>query len=305
MRYRPIIVDSMMQELTRHGTEDFPVSMDEQTVNDEGCKEIRHWHYEVQIGIISKGSVKFETPLGEYVLREGDGIFINSGVVHEAKPEGNSDGVYICVNFRPEIVSGKSETIYRDYVRPLMECEELASFALKKDIPWQKQILDTMKELTEVDTRADYGYEMKEQMLLSRIWSLVTDNNREKIEKGADVSYTYRQRAKVLKEFIARNYDRPLSLQEIANAGNVSRGECCRTFQKAENISPMNYLKKVRLQKSETLLLCTDLSIQEIADRTGFDSCSYFIERFHKEKGITPKEFRVKYTHSDRVRKGE
>ena len=52
MKFRPIVVDDSQQELTQHGTDEFPMSMDKQLVSHEGCSLIPHWHYEVQIVLV-------------------------------------------------------------------------------------------------------------------------------------------------------------------------------------------------------------------------------------------------------------
>lgn len=70
MIYRPIIVDETLQELTIHGTDEFPISMDEQIVNDVQCNAIDHWHYEIQICLVKQGTVMFRTPVEENFLSD-------------------------------------------------------------------------------------------------------------------------------------------------------------------------------------------------------------------------------------------
>ncbi|MDD2351594.1 MAG: AraC family ligand binding domain-containing protein, partial [Synergistaceae bacterium] len=84
MKFRPIFVDSNLQELTEHGTADFPMSMDEQQVSLEHCGQVLHWHYEIQIAVVTKGSILFKTSDSEFLVRCGQGIFFNSGCLHEA-----------------------------------------------------------------------------------------------------------------------------------------------------------------------------------------------------------------------------
>lgn len=46
------------------------------------------------------------------------------------------------------------------------------------------------------------------------------------------------------------------------------------------------------LEKSLYLLETTDMTVSQISDVVGFGSVSYYIERFRKQIGVPPKEFR-------------
>ena len=136
MKCRPITVDDSLQELTQHGTRDFPVSMDRQVVSDLNHGGIRHWHEEIQIALVTEGEVIFRTEGQEICLCAGQGFFVNSGVHHEAFPTEKADGVYICVNFLPSLIYGQTDSVVRrDYVDPVLYCDSLQSFPLL-DQPW-------------------------------------------------------------------------------------------------------------------------------------------------------------------------
>jgi len=292
MKFRPIVVDNTQQELTEHGTAEFPMSMDEQILGREGSTLIPHWHYEIQIGVVTRGSVKFRTPAGEYLLQTGQGIFINQGVLHEAVETGVPDSAYICVNFKPEMIYGQpSNTIRRDYVDPIIFNSGLQSIPLL-DEPWQREICSLMLELGRVNNAQEYGYELELKILLCRIWHILLVNRREELEKMNVVSFSDKQRMQAIRLFIQKNYMEKLSLSEIARAAHISRSECCRVFRRVEQITPMLYLTRYRIAQSVKLLGCTDLSISQIAQHTGFSSSSYYTECFKKEMNCTPVEYR-------------
>ena len=292
MQGRPIRVDETLQELTPHGTNTFPVSMDEQHVTDVGCCNIAHWHYEIQIVRMIEGEALFCTPGHEFCLHAGEGIFLNSGVLHEVRRSGESNGVYICVNFSPSILSADANsTIYRDYVAPLTGSESMQAFALRGE-SWHQEILALLPELAAINDRQEYGYELEMKILLCRIWHLIVVNNRNYAEKAAVVSFADKQRARILTNFIQQNYRRRLTLADIAAAGHVSAGECCRIFQRTGLPSPIVYLKQTRVAQSAKLLTCTNLDVMEIAFQSGFESSSYYAKCFKKEMNCTPGEYR-------------
>lgn len=292
MRSRPIAVDDTRQELTSHSIGDFPMSMDEQRVADEGCRQIQHWHYEIQIVLMTRGSAIFETPAGRYRICTGEGIFLNSGVLHQVIPTEEPDSVYICVNFKPELIHNRKDTvIWRDYIQPVLSSPELRVFQLQQE-PWHQEILRILPEMAEVNDAQEYGYEILLETMICRIWYLILTNNRLKTEKMAVVSFADKQRIRMLKTYIHHHYMEHLTLAKIAEAGHISRSECCRVFRRTEQTTPIVYLKRYRISQSMKLLTCTDLSISEIAFRVGFESNSYFTECFKQEAGCAPNEYR-------------
>lgn len=295
MKCRPILVDDTLRELTQHGTPDFPLSMDRQVVADPCHGGVRHWHPEVQIALVTQGEVVFRTEDGDFPLRAGQGFFVNSGVLHEALPTQAADGVYVCVNFLPSLLYGPGEgVVRRDYVDPVLYCQELSSFPLTDD-PWQREICGLLEQMEQAEEQGAYGYEIQLTALLCRIWHLVVIHHREQIEHRSTVSFHDRQRIRSLQTFIHRRYMERITLADIAAAGHISRGECCRVFQRVLRVSPIQYLTRFRLDQSVRLLTSTGLSVAEVADQTGFAASSYFIERFRQEFGCTPLEYRRRH----------
>lgn len=295
MKFRPIVVDSTQQELTEHGTEEFPVSMDEQQAQNTDCALIPHWHYELQISVVTKGSVLFRTPVGEYLLSKGEGIFINRGILHEIVPTEDRDSVYICVNFKPEIIYGQSNSmIRRDYVDPLIFNFNLQAIPLQTEA-WQQQICQIVAELGRINNAQEYGYELEIKILLCKIWHLLLLNNREELEKSTVITFSDKQRMKALQTFIHKNYMEKLTLANIAKAARISRSECCRVFKRVLHVTPMLYLMRYRIAQSIKLLTCTELNISEIAQQVGFSSSSYYTECFKEEMHCTPMEYRKQH----------
>lgn len=292
MKYRPIIVDNAQQELTQHGTKDFPLSMDRQNVCAEGILGVRHWHYEIQIILMAIGSAVFATSMGEYELKEGDGLFINSGVLHEAVSAGDESSTYICVNFTPEMVCGNRDSaIFQDYVNPILTSTDMQSFRLSEE-GWQGDVLSILKEMGKVEDAHEYAYELDLNIKLLQIWYLIVQNNRFQVGKKATASFADRLRLRQLKQFIHEHYMERLTLEDIAGSIALSRSELCRLFKRTEGRTPIGYLKAYRLSQSVKMLRCTDLSIAEIGYQCGFDSSSYFISCFRREMGATPLEYR-------------
>lgn len=96
------------------------------------------------------------------------------------------------------------------------------------------------------------------------------------------------QRIKQMLSWIHLHYAEKISLEDIAKAGHLSRSECCRYFKRILNTTPLNYVMDYRIQKSLQLLRNQESNVTEVAYQVGFNSTSYFIEKFRKTMNMTP-----------------
>lgn len=94
---------------------------------------------------------------------------------------------------------------------------------------------------------------------------------------------------------IDANYQRRLSLQEIAAAEFVSEAWLSRLFRKEVGISFMQYITGLRLRKAAEQLTTTRKSIQQIAQQQGFASSRVMSDLFKREHGLTPRQFRQQH----------
>lgn len=92
--------------------------------------------------------------------------------------------------------------------------------------------------------------------------------------------------------FIDSHYDRMISLEELSERLGISKYHLLRKFTAAVGNSPNDYLNRVRVEHAMRLLRQTDSSVEEIAERVGYSSGSYFIKVFRKVTGHTPGHFR-------------
>ncbi|MBQ2677003.1 MAG: helix-turn-helix domain-containing protein [Clostridia bacterium] len=93
-------------------------------------------------------------------------------------------------------------------------------------------------------------------------------------------------------KFIAANYDKPISLEDIADSASLSPFHFSRVFKQFVGFSPHEYLIKVRINEAQRLLKTTDMQIKEIAFKTGFSSESGFVTSFKNNTGMSPTTFR-------------
>jgi YesN/AraC family two-component response regulator len=94
-------------------------------------------------------------------------------------------------------------------------------------------------------------------------------------------------------EYVRKNLTRPISLELAAFHLGISRGYAGRIFFAETGESFVDYTNKLRLEEAEKLLHNSRLKIEDIALKCGFTSAGYFIKRFKKTYGLTPKAYRI------------
>lgn len=98
-------------------------------------------------------------------------------------------------------------------------------------------------------------------------------------------------------DFMENNFRKQILLQDIAEHVNLSPTYFHKLFKSALDMTPQKYLAELRLNHAKMLLLAKNYSIEEVAERCGFSSISYFDYQFKKTYGISPVGFRKqKYT---------
>jgi signal transduction histidine kinase/ligand-binding sensor domain-containing protein/DNA-binding response OmpR family regulator len=81
------------------------------------------------------------------------------------------------------------------------------------------------------------------------------------------------------------------SIDHIAETMFMSRSNFYRKIKAISGMAPNDYLKAIRLNKAAELLEEGDVRINEVLERVGFGSSSYFAKCFKAQFGVLPKEF--------------
>ncbi len=93
-------------------------------------------------------------------------------------------------------------------------------------------------------------------------------------------------------DFIEKNIDKDLSIQNISNSIHISQSVLYRHFRSYYGCTVGEYINTRRVEKSIELMKNMDLSIEEISQSVGFTSATYYGRVFKSKKGITPLKYR-------------
>ena len=92
--------------------------------------------------------------------------------------------------------------------------------------------------------------------------------------------------------FISQNYQRDITVEQIAEACNLNRTYFGRMFKKALGHTPQEYLTRFRLARAVDLMRSTDYPISRIAQMVGYPNPLHFTKVFKKEFGVSPRAWR-------------
>ncbi|HEV2912967.1 MAG TPA: AraC family transcriptional regulator [Pyrinomonadaceae bacterium] len=103
------------------------------------------------------------------------------------------------------------------------------------------------------------------------------------------------QKLRAVMDFIGDNYERDLTLSELAGAAGMSTFHFAREFKRATGTTPHQYLIKFRVEQAKSLLAESRLPLVEVGFRSGFSHQSHFSRLFRKLTGTTPLSYRLMF----------
>lgn len=92
--------------------------------------------------------------------------------------------------------------------------------------------------------------------------------------------------------YIHEHYSRDFDIDELASQVAVSPSYLFRLFKKKMHVTPMHYRNMVRVDKAKLLLADQQLTVDDVAERVGFDDPKYFARVFRELTGMTPSGYR-------------
>lgn len=249
-----------------------------------------HWHEELEFCYVQSGSVKVATAGQSQTFQKGEGFYINGNVLTSMTDA--ADCVIDSHLFHPVFLGGHFKSVYETkYLNPVIRNKNLDMLPIRGETQAQKQLLQKLRQLSQLQSQQDV--ELQTRNLLSEIWLLLLEELKNTQLKSSPAKN--QDRILTMLAFIQENYAKKLTLQEIADASAVSTRECLRCFRMSIRQSPMEYLVEYRIQAASKLLETTNLSVTEIAMRTGWGSNSYFTKMFRRICGKTPNAHRKEY----------
>ncbi|MEO6328872.1 MAG: AraC family transcriptional regulator [Ginsengibacter sp.] len=258
-----------------------------------------HYHDEIELNFIlnAKGAKRV---IGDHVqeINDAELVLVGSNLPHvwltnKCKSEEIKE---ITIQFHKDLLDEKFlRRNQLTFIRSMLEKSVRGILFSKETI---EQVTPRLLRLNQMQ-----GFDSVLE-LISILHDLSISRNMQFLSDGtfnnAELSYNSRRIEKVF-EYVQNNFDKSVSLNDVARLANMTEVSFSRFFKKRTGITFIDSLMEVRLGHASRLLIDTTQSIAEIAYDCGFNNISNFNRIFKKKKNCTPKEFRENYNYGSRV----
>lgn len=112
-----------------------------------------------------------------------------------------------------------------------------------------------------------------------------------KSKKGTQTSHLIRKAC----QYISEHYAEPISLQSVSDYVGLNSSYLSSLFKRETGSTFLDYLTETRIVAARELLVNTDIKIDDLPEKVGYNDFKYFYKRFKKSTGISPKEYRKLY----------
>ena len=93
-------------------------------------------------------------------------------------------------------------------------------------------------------------------------------------------------------QYIKEHYSENLTVNDLAEVFNMSPNYFSSIFKKEIHQSPVNFITGIRIKEAQEMLVSSNLSVADIAQKTGYEDGQYFFRVFKKYTGMTPLQYR-------------
>mgnify|MGYP001509047096 CR=1 FL=1 len=261
------------KENAKHGEVFFPVQKYITRLAADYPVITTHWHDEAELTLITKGSCTYQIDLLEYEAKEGDIIFIPPLLLHSISIRDCDEFYSETYVFHINFLGGNNTDICSSrYLTPLINHEFAMPYLIAPKHPAYTSLCKCFMRITNLYSSQEFGYELAlKAFLLQAIFLLL---------QYSCLLYTS-----------PSPRDESIQVAELAGLCYFSEYHFMRFFKKHMNMTCVQYINNVRLEKSVEQFERGNTSILDVSLSVGFHNLSYFHRAFKKRYHMTPLSF--------------
>ena len=253
---------------------------------DRAFKPYWHYHPELELTLITKGSGTRYVGDSIRPYSPGDLILVGSGLPHQWVSSPNT----AVDHQEAHVIQFNNESLL-----VLEECRSLEPLFSEAD---------RGLSFTNVSDELIKSIEMMEgASVLSRLSLILTileelsrDSERKPLAShrylGREVKGGEDRRMAKTTRYILNHLDEDLNLDQVADMVHLTPPAFCRWFKKESGHTLISFIHKARIEQVCHLILTSEMTIREAAQLSGFESMSHFNKIFRKYKSMSPRDFR-------------
>ncbi len=244
--------------------------------------ETLHYHKFYELELVCKGEAEHKINDRQFRVRKGYISLLKKLDCHVYHFKDTEQLELYSLSFSEKCISSQ---LYHK----LISCYDNTDFFLKEEEFMQiKSLLDILN--SRFNNRSE-DFLIIRDSALNIILSLIF----EKVSMSASYSETMHNLKRALLYLSEHFSDTDLSLTKVADAVGLSQNYLGLMFKRKLKIGCTDYIRQLRLSHAVRLLKQGSFSLDEIAEKCGFNSKSYFIAVFKKQYGITPKKYKEQF----------
>lgn len=279
------------QENKQHGKLAFPFDIYLCTIPQDFQNVPLHWHEEMEIVYIKKGSGTVSVNLTDFTVSAGSIVFVPPGQLHSICTEKNSRMEYENIIFSPNILQSKQMDICAsEFLLPLFSGRISIPVCMDCNSEHYDEIASVLNVFDRIGKEKPEGMEFYIKSQLFYLFYLL--KSRCVLSSPAILNPKGLERMKAVVKYVELHYAQPISIEQISKIAACAPSHFMRSFRKIFGVSFMVYLNDYRLTMGARLLTETSATILDVAANVGFDNLSYFNRCFKKKYLVTPGQYR-------------
>lgn len=266
------------------------VNKEKDDVSPDAAIPTLHSHLYTELFVCLSGEISIQTDAGIIRLFKGDAAIVPTSMPHYKIYTDNSEKWY-SVGFSVVKRPGRSYSNLHKKLRYLYEKGETLIF---RNVP---ELCERIAMLhTTLYKEGDCLPALELVCILSR---LATENKKNYSDNAPQKRMPDIYRIAWLEDLISAHSHEPLTTSKVADMLHISSRQLSRIVKSRYGMTFHEILIKKRIDKATRLLVTTDRPVNKIIEEVGYSKSSLFYKDFSAQFGITPTEYRNKFSEND------
>ena len=252
----------------------------------------RHDHFEMVY--IKKGTAVFQIEGIDVNMVPHSVVIIKPGKAHKfiVKSE-MCEFIVLSFTFKTQKDELDSHVSLNDFIEYIED--EATGDYLFLNLSRKNDIVHVMNRILRERMKYQVWGDFLSCLLILELFVLLSRTLKQEWEQSAkNRNLKLHELLSIAKEYIDNNYDKELTLTDVAKYIYLSDSYFAHSFKDKFGISPKSYILKVRIESAKEYLKNTDMKVSEVAKMVGFSSQQRFNDIFRKHEDITPLAYRQK-----------